>query len=76
MNILGEGKRNRGMIKSELLWQAIQSRDIGSCAIEGLHIINVFKYVLHQILIVTATTMLCCIEVFHHTNIFARIFVH
>ena len=28
------------------------------CAIEGLHISNVFKYVLHQISIVTAMTML------------------
>ena len=28
------------------------------CAIEGLHISNVFKYVLHQISIVTVTTML------------------
>ena len=27
------------------------------CAIEGLHISNVFKYVLHQISIMTATIM-------------------
>ena len=58
MNINGGGKRNRGMIKTGLLYgKPYNQETLAEVQLRGLHRSNVLIYVLHQISTETATTM-------------------